>query len=232
MHKPYRLLPTAALAGLLLSGPMLVEPACARTGAEIAAVFDSGVAAYDAGDYPKAFQIWWDLRYEDIAAMRNLGMMLRKGQGVEKDPKQAKELFLRAARAGLPTAQADLADMLLKGEGAAPDLADALPLLQAAAAAHHPLAQFQLGQLYETGAPPLVPQNLDVARQLYAAAAEHGVKDAADRLRVVGPPATATPLAATPVAATPAATMPTAPAQAAVTPDASPTAAPAPAPAP
>src|SRR5579883_1470466 len=83
---------------------LLAPPAFARTGAEIAALFDSGVAAYDAGDYQKAFKIWWDLRYEDIAAMRNLGMMLRKGQGVNKDPKQAEELFLRAAEAGLPTA--------------------------------------------------------------------------------------------------------------------------------
>jgi TPR repeat protein len=151
----------AALASLLMN-----QPALARTGAEIAALFDSGVAAYDAGDYQKAYKIWWDLRYEDIAAMRNLGMMLRKGQGVEKDPKQAEELFLRAAQAGLPTAQADLADMLLKGEAGPPDLSAALPLLQAAAAAHHPMAQFQLGELYETGAPPLVPQNLEVARQL------------------------------------------------------------------
>jgi TPR repeat protein len=63
-----------------------------------------------------------------------------------------------------------------------------LPLLEAAAAANHPVAQFQLGELYETGAPPFVPQNLEVARQLYAAAAGHGMKDAADRLRVVGPP--------------------------------------------
>src|SRR5690348_15701267 len=89
-----------AAATLLLS-----PPALARTTKEIAAIFDSGVAAYDAGDYQKAFKIWWDLRYEDIAAMRNLGMMLRKGQGVGKDPKGAEELFLRAAEAGLPTAQ-------------------------------------------------------------------------------------------------------------------------------
>src|ERR1700749_4043879 len=47
---------------------------------------DSGVAAYDAGNYQQAFKIWWDLRYEDLAAMRNLAMMLRKGQGVAKDP--------------------------------------------------------------------------------------------------------------------------------------------------
>jgi len=163
-------------------------PAFARDGAEIAKIFDSGVAAYDAGDYPKAFKIWWDLRYEDVAAMRNLAMMLRKGQGVAKDPKKAEEIYQRAAEAGLPTAQADLADMLLKGEAGPPDLASALPLLAAAAAANHPVAQFELGELYETGAPPLLPKDLEVARRLYSDAAGHGMKEAADRLRVVGPP--------------------------------------------
>jgi hypothetical protein len=34
----------------------------------------------------------------------------------------------------------------------------------------------------------LVPQNLEVARQLYFAAAGHGMKEASDRLRVVGMP--------------------------------------------
>lgn len=217
MRHMHKLLAGVAL-GLLLVQPVLIGPALARTGAEIAAIFNSGVAAYDAGDYRKAFEIWWELRYEDVAAMRNLAMMLRKGQGVEKDPKQAEELFLRAAQAGLPTAQADLADMLLKGEAGPPDLGAALPLLQAAAAAHHPMAQFQLGELYETGAPPLVPQNLEVARQLYAAAADHGMKEAADRLRVVGPPA---PVAPPPGAITPQPVL-----------EAAPPPAPAPAPAP
>ena len=207
MHK----LLAGSVLGLLLGQSALVQPAFARTGAEIAAVFNSGVTAYDAGDYRKAFEIWWELRYEDVAAMRNLGLMLRKGQGVEKDPKQAEELLLRAAQAGLPTAQADLADMLLKGEAGPPDLGAALPLLQAAAAAHHPMAQFQLGELYETGAPPLVPQNLEVARQLYAAAADHGMKEAADRLRVVGPP---TPVASPPGAIMPETAPPPAPAPA------------------
>jgi len=162
----------------------------ARTAAEIAAVFDAGVAAYDAGDYEKAFKTWWELRYEDLAAMRNLGMMLRKGQGTEKDPAKAEEIYQRAAEAGLPTAQADLADMYLKGELGPPDLARALPLLEAAAAANHPVAQYQLGELYETGAPPLVPQNLETARQLYASAAGHGMKEAAARAAFLGPPAT------------------------------------------
>ncbi len=225
MRRPHRILPLTLLAGLLLIQPAFIGPGWARTGAEIAALFDSGVAAYDAGDYPKAFKIWWDLRYEDIAAMRNLGMMLRKGQGVEKNPRQAEDMLLRAAQAGLPTAQADLADMLLKGEAGPPDLAGALPLLQAAAAAHHPLAQFQLGQLYETGAPPLVQQNLEVARQLYASAAERGVRDAAERLRVVGPQAAASP---PPGAITPEIAAKAVPA----TPDAAPKPAPGPDPAP
>jgi TPR repeat protein len=115
--------------------------------------------------------------------------MLRKGQGTPKNPAKAEEIYLRAAEAGLPTAQADLADMYLKGELGPPDLARALPLLQAAAAANHPVAQYQLGQFYETGAPPLVPQNLEVARQLYASAASHGMKEAAARSAYLGPPA-------------------------------------------
>jgi TPR repeat protein len=182
MHKPFLFL--AALLAISLA-----TPALARDGAEIAKVFDAGVTAYDAGNYEQAFKIWWDLQFEDVAAMRNLGMMLRKGQGTAKDPKRAEEIYQRAAEAGLPTAQADLADMLLKGEAGPPDLERALPLLQAAAAANHPVAQFQLGQLYETGAPPLVLQNKEVARQLYTAAASHGMKEAAARAAFLGPPA-------------------------------------------
>jgi hypothetical protein len=190
IHKIFRHLAAATAICACLAGAG-ANPAWARTAAEIAAVFDSGVAAYDAGDYEKAFKIWWDLRFEDLAAMRNLGMMLRKGQGTPRDAGKAEEVYLRAAVAGLPTAQADLADMYLKGELGPPDLERALPLLQAAAAANHPMAQFQLGQFYETGAPPLVMQDLETARQLYASAASHGMKDAAARSAFLGPPAKA-----------------------------------------
>ena len=205
MHKIFPLLTIVFCA-------LFAMPAAARTSEEIAAAFNSGVTAYDAGDYEKAFKIWWDLRFEDLAAMRNLGMMLRKGQGTAKDPQKAEEVFLRAAEAGLPTAQADLADMYLKGELGPPDLARALPLLQAAAAGNHPVAQYELGQFYETGAPPLIQQNLETARQLYAAAASHGMPEAAARSAYLGPPAAPAdagqiPSAAPPtpsVAATPA----------------------------
>jgi len=215
MIRNHKIFPYLAVA---LCACLAVTPAAARGSAEIAAAFDSGVAAYDAGDYEKAFKIWWDLRFEDLAAMRNLGLMLRKGQGTPKDPDKAEEVYLRAAEAGLPTAQADLADMYLKGELGAPDLRRALPLLEAAAAANHPVAQYQLGQFYETGAPPLVPQDLETARQLYASAASHGMKEAAARSAFLGPPVAKpaatpapTPSAQTPAPAGPQAAAPAAP---------------------
>ena len=158
--------------------------ASAQTGEALRAAFDSGVTAYDAGDYDTAYKIWSGIATEDVAAMRNVAMMRRKGQGTPKDPKAAVEMYERAAAIGLPTAQADLADMLLKGEAGPPDPKRALPLLQAAAAANHPIAQYELAQLYETG--EIVPRDLGVARNLYAAAAGHGMKEAEERLKALG----------------------------------------------
>ena len=167
--------------------PLVLLQGCAtvQSGEALRQTFDSGVQAYDAGDYLRAYKIWSTIQEVDLAAMRNVGMMLRKGQGVPRDPKKAEYLFEMAAQAGLPTAQADLADMLIKGEAGAPDPKRALPLLEAAAAANHPIAQFELAQLYEQGG--LVPKDMHVARQLYGAAASHGMPEAQARLDELGP---------------------------------------------
>lgn len=195
----------------LLLGLMVSACASNQTGASLKNSFDSGVAAYDSGDYAKAYKIWSSIDDDDIAAMRNVAMMRRQGLGTDKDPKGAEDLYLRAAEAGLPTAQADLADMLIRGEAGPPDLQRALPLLQAAAAANHPLAQYELAQFYEVG--QLVPQNLTVARNLYAAAASHGMKEAQARLDQLGP-AVAPDTPATPTPVPPASTPPPPPATA------------------
>jgi len=167
---------------------VLALPACASTttGESLKNSFDAGVTAYDAGDYARAYKTWSSIADDDIAAMRNVAMMRRQGLGTDKDPKGAEQMYERAAEAGLPTAQADLADMLIKGEAGAPDPQRALPLLEAAAAANHPLAQYELAQFYEIG--QLVPRNMTVARNLYAAAASHGMKEAQARLDQLGPP--------------------------------------------
>ena len=72
--------------------------------------------------------------------------------------------------------------MLLKGEAGPPSPRAALPLLEAAAAANHPMAQYELAQMYETGQDGLVPPDMVMARELYTAAASHGMKEAQARL--------------------------------------------------
>ncbi len=197
MHKASPM--TALVLALALGGC-----ASTTTGESLKNSFDSGVTAYDAGDYAKAYKIWSSIDDDDIAAMRNVAMMRRQGLGTDKDPKGAELMYERAAEAGLPTAQADLADMLIKGEAGPPDPERALPLLEAAAAANHPLAQYELAQFYEVG--QLVPRNMTVARNLYAAAASHGMKEAQARLDQLGPaPPVLTPPQPTTAAAPPGA---------------------------
>jgi TPR repeat protein len=143
--------------------------------------FDQGAAAFDAGDYQTAYAIFSELAKKgDIAAMRNVALMERKGIGTKRDLKDARELYGIAAESGLPTAQYDLAQMLINGEGGAPDPKGALLLLQAASEGNHALAQYQLGLFYEQG--QYVPRDVARAESLYAVAAEHGVWDAKVRL--------------------------------------------------
>ena len=172
------------LAAILLAAAALAGCAVVHDGAEMKDIFDRGVAAYDAGRYDEAFRLFQSIDEEDVAAMRNEGLMLRKGQGTKRDPKAAEEMLARAADAGLPTAQYDLAEMLLDGEAGPPDPKAALPLLTEAAAAHHPIAEYRLGLFYEEGT--LVEKNLSFARTLYADAAARGVPQAKERLAKLG----------------------------------------------
>ncbi len=142
--------------------------------------FDSGVAAYDQGRYEEAYRIFRSLDGVDTAAMRNAGLMLRRGQGVKKDPEEALSMLLRAAEAGLPTAAADAGEMLLYGEAGPPDPKAAFPLLTMAAESGHPIAEYELGILYELG--DVVPKDIERARLLYGDAAARGVPGAAERL--------------------------------------------------
>jgi hypothetical protein len=158
---------------------------------ELKAIFDKGVAAYDAGRYAEAFQLFQSIDDEDVAAMRNEGLMLRKGLGTAKDPAAAEAMLGHAAELGLPTAQYDLAEMLLNGEAGPPDPKAALPLLTSAAAAHHPIAEYRLGVFYEEGT--LVEKNLDFARTLYTDAAARGVPEAKARLAKLPAPETKPP---------------------------------------
>ena len=152
--------------------------------------FDKGLAAYDAGQYEEAYKIFSSIDNEDLAAMRNVAYMRRHGQGTTRDPRAAEEMYLRAAQAGLPTAQADLGEMLLNGEAGNPDPVRAAGWLALAAGAHHPVAEYELAELYEAGSG--VGRNIEEARVLYADAASRGVPGAKERLTALNaahPPA-------------------------------------------
>jgi TPR repeat protein len=175
-------LPALCLAAALLGG-CADDPVLSST--TIRATFDEGLKDYDSSNYEAAFKKWSSIDEVDLAAMRNVGAMLRTGKGVEKDPKAALAMLQRAAEGGLFTAQADVGDMLLKGEAGPPDPKAAAPWLAMAAEAGHPMAQYELGQLYEQGI--AVPKNIEVARALYQAAAAGGVEEAAKRLAALPP---------------------------------------------
>jgi TPR repeat protein len=143
-------------------------------------IFDSGVAAYDVKNYPEAFKIFSSIDDRDLAAMRNVALMLRKGEGTEKDPKAAEEMYARAAEGGLATAAADLGEMLLNGEAGPADPKAALPWLMSAAEAGHPVAAFEAAQILEGGNG--VPRDFTTARKLYEQAAAMGMDEAKKRL--------------------------------------------------
>ncbi|HTT96570.1 MAG TPA: hypothetical protein VMF58_00860 [Rhizomicrobium sp.] len=144
------------------------------------AIFDKGVAAYDAKNYEEAFKIFESIDDRDVAAMRNVALMLRKGQGTPKDPKAAEDMYARAATGGLATAAADLGEMLLKGEAGEPDPKAALPWLMGAAEAGHPVAALEAGEIVEAGTAG--PKDIATARKLYQIAADAGMEEARKRL--------------------------------------------------
>lgn len=166
----------------------LVLPAAAQTPAPegtanpaLARQFAQGVAAYDAGNYARAFELWLPLAQNgDLAAQRNVAHMLRRGLGVETDLARALDFYRRSAEFGFVTAQVNLAAMLLAGEGTDPDPEEAALWFDRAARGGHPLAQYNLGVLYETGQ----GVEADMARAMgwYAAAAQGGSQPALDRL--------------------------------------------------
>lgn len=68
------------------------------TGIVLAGPLEDGFAAFQAGNYAKALQLWQPLAQEGNAdAQYNLGLLYHKGWGVARDMKQAQEWYTQAA---------------------------------------------------------------------------------------------------------------------------------------
>ncbi|MDA0703774.1 MAG: tetratricopeptide repeat protein, partial [Proteobacteria bacterium] len=119
---------------------------------------DAGIAAFEAGDYDTARELWTaSAATGDSRAASGLGEIYLQGLGVEADPVQAVAWFRKAAEQDEPRALHLLGVLMAEGQGVPRDEAAAAELLQRAAAAGQIGADYALGVLYEEGRG--VPEN-------------------------------------------------------------------------
>lgn len=163
-----------------------IENSPGRRSAPDEARFQRGVKAYDKGDYASAFKDWLPLAQQnDLAAMRNVALLLRKGLGTERDPVRALFFYERAAEAGFVPAQLNAAFMYLEGDGIPRDYKKASFWLHLSAVAGEPIAQYNLGVMFEKGLG--VSRDLPRAMGWYALAARQGHSMALGRLAQLVP---------------------------------------------
>ena len=115
-------------------------------GVSSAADFNTGVNAYQRGDFATALREWTPLAQQgDARAQIMLGDMYGFGRGVAQDYVEAARLWRLAAEQGHASAQYNLGWMYHNGEGVRQDYVEAARLYRLAAEQGHALAQFSLG---------------------------------------------------------------------------------------
>lgn len=181
-----------ALAAMMLGGTPLAHAAPVAVLSDATPLpppserFQQGVAAYDKGDFAAAYGIWLPLAQQaDLAAMRNVALLLREGKGVARDPKRALWFYEEAGAKGFTLAQINAAFMHLNGDGVPKNLEAAAFWFHSAARANSPIAQFNLATMYETGQG--VTKDIAKALGWYALAARSGSQPALDRLAILVP---------------------------------------------
>jgi TPR repeat protein len=157
------------------------------------AVLEQHIATFPGGAYeelalhkiaqlekPPIATAWWQTASSDTAvsvrseadALFERAVKLDVAGASPEDLKAARELYLKAANAGVVTAMIGLARAHDKGQGGATDLAQAALWYGKAASLNNPSAQAALGTMYEFGEG--VPPSLVEALRLYRLAADKG----------------------------------------------------------
>jgi len=112
--------------------------------------FEAGVAAYGRGDYAQARSQWEQaLTAGDWEAARNLGLLYRKGLGIEANPAKAADYYKQAADHGIVNAELNLAEMYLSGQGVPKDTAKARELLEDASSKGSLPARYRLDEMHD-----------------------------------------------------------------------------------
>jgi hypothetical protein len=154
---------------LLVLGLLLVTQATVK-----ADQFDEGVAAYQAGNYQKALELFKLVAAEegDPSSQGILGVMYANGQGVPQDYTEAVKWYRKSAVQGSGASQHNLGFLYDKGLGVPQDYTEALKWYRKSAAQGNAIAQNKLGIMYDNGFG--VPQNYTEAIKWYRKSAEQG----------------------------------------------------------
>ena len=133
---------------LVLFSPIII----ADGGNALKEGIDTGVDAYNRGDYEAAKKIWIKATNANSAsAQYNLGQMYRMGQGVSIDYQQAKTWYMAAAKQGHPQAQGNLGTLYYHGKLGEPNYSEAYKWLLPAAKQHNTQAQRMIGAMLYNG---------------------------------------------------------------------------------
>lgn len=142
---------------------------------------EDGFTAYKAGQYEQAYKLWLPLGKSGNAdAQFNLGLLYRKGEGIEKNDRAALMWFIRAAKQGMADAQYNAGVMYMEGRGASVSRVDALKWWKLAVEKEHVGAQYNLGVMYAYGM--ATAKDVPYALSLWKQAAEAGHVEAKSTL--------------------------------------------------
>lgn len=110
--------------------------------------FRAGMEAFKAGNYAEAAELFTPLAAEGhLPSLNNLALLYSRGLGVARDEERAIEFYGRAAEAGYPIAQFNLAMICVKRG----DQVEATTYLRDAAQRGHLRSQVQLGVRFAEG---------------------------------------------------------------------------------
>lgn len=146
--------------------------------------FNSGLQAYQNGDFAAALKEWTPLaEHGDANAQYNLGLMYAKGEGVAKDYAAAAKWYSKAADQGNINAQYNLGLMYSNGEGVPKNESEAMKWYLKAANQGDASAANNLGTIYDEGKGAF--KDYAEALKWYRKAAEEGIATAQFNLAVM-----------------------------------------------
>jgi len=146
--------------------------------------FQAGMEANNRGDYATALREWRPLAEQgDALAQYNLGVLYRKGRGVQQNDVQARQWYAKAAAQGQAKAQFNLGTLYFNGEGVPKDHQQALRWFRLAADQGEALAQTKIAVMYDEGQG--VPHDIVQAYKWFSLAAANGDKPAPQLLNSI-----------------------------------------------